>query len=555
MTGRVSAPATGLVLAISAWSLSPLLIFESRGLADAPILALYAVALGSGLTWLALLFTGRLKLGSIARMEKRGPWLAEAFLVGLGAFVAYPLFYFSAIQSGPPVAVNLVNYLWPVVAVVTVSIWRPAGRSLETALAAGFGFAGAGLAIAAGVGVGSVSSHVAVYPFVLAGLGALTYGVTSGAISIRHPTDRADSLSLFTVALLLGGAVACLIIAGLSLVRPDLVAIHLSGHHLWALLAYSILLPVAHLSWMTAVREPKVPAFSAAFLVPVVSTGILTLVLTGVAKPEVLSALVLVLCGITFASAREKGVPVGYAVSLAFLASVQISQVLAGRVSGQVDNQIYTLSELIAAIVAVFAGVVLSNAIQRDTALQSSCSRFYGRAWSLIQAQPVASVLPELNRLDALVLHGNRPPAPERTASGERGDDRFATEWVDVEVAVGNGVSDYEWLVLMVGGSGLLVALHAYAVDSVSVVTVLLRAFAVALIVGVLFAIRDYDHHRPRRLCKLLTAFRGRYGIPIEPGSPLSVGVEYWTEDAPYAVRVGLAALVVVAIGAVTLNA
>jgi|GEM_PF-4406460 len=554
MLRRVPNPSIGLGLAIGAWSLSPLLIYESRGLADAPILALYAVVLGSALAWATLLSSGRLRFREVLASEGRGIWLAEATLVGLAAFVAYPLFYFSAIQSGPPAAVNLVNYLWPVVAVIVVSVWRASSRSLEIALAAGFGFAGAGLAIAAGIDVRPISGATDIGPFILAALGALTYGTTSGAISIRHPTSRVDSLSLFTVALLLGGVVALAILAGLALTHPQLVVLHLSGNRLWALLAYAILLPVAHLSWMTAVRDPRIPAFSAAFLVPVVSTGILTLVVTGVAKPEVLSALVLVLCGITFASAREKGVPVGYAVTLAFLASVQISQVLAGRVSGEIDVETDVISQLIATIVAVFAGFVLSNAIQRNGALQMACRNLYARAWVLLETEPVAEVQAELDRLDALVIQADQEAVPTADHGNRALTNRFATEWADVELAVSNRVSDYEWLVLLVGGGGLLVALHAYALDSVSAITVLLRAFGVALVVGVLFAIRDYDHHRPQRLCQLLAAFRARYGISIESGSPLSVGVTYWTENAPRSVRLGLAGLIVVALGAIALN-
>jgi hypothetical protein len=49
--------------------------------------------------------------------------------------------------------------------------------------------------------------------------------------------------------------------------------------------------------------------------------------------------------------------------------------------------------------------------------------------------------------------------------------------------------------------------------------------------------------------------FRQRYEIPIGPGSPLAVGVSHWTDEAPYAVRVGLWALIVVAVGAISLNA
>jgi drug/metabolite transporter (DMT)-like permease len=543
---KLSPAALGLLLAIAAWSLSPLLIYESRGIADPPILAMYAVALGSAIAWLVLWLSGRLTMAKILGGEQPERRLGEAVLVGLAAFVIYPLLYFSAIQGGPPAAVNLVNYLWPVVAVVVVSVWRPQSRSLETALAAGFGFAGAGLAIASGVGVHSASDQVEVYPFLLATLGALTYGGVSAAIRLRHPSGNPESFSIFVVALLVGGIVALLILGTIAIVDSGLVIPHLTGQHPWALLAYALLLPLAHISWMSAVRDPKMPTFSAAFLIPVISTGILTLVVTGVAKPEVLSALVLVLCGITFSSARERGLPVGYAVALAFLASIQVSQVLAGVVSKQLNNEIFSISELMAAIVAVFAGFVLSNAIQRDGALQEACARFYARAADLAGSTSVSALQTELDRMDDLVINDR--------GSAAGGDHRLIDQWAAVELAAGNGVSAYEWLVLLGGAGGLLIALHCYAIDTTSGPVLVLRAFAVALIVGILFAIRDYDRHRPRRLCGLLASFRRRYEIPIETGSPLAAGVSYWTDEAPYAVKIGLAALIVVAMGAISLN-
>jgi drug/metabolite transporter (DMT)-like permease len=547
MRWKLTPPATGLLLAIGAWSLSPLLIYESRGIAEAPILALYAVTIGSAIAWLLLGASGKLKLRRVREVPRPERWLGEAMLVGLAAFVVYPLLYFTAIQGGPPAAVNLVNYLWPVVAVIIVSIWRPSSRSLEVALAAGFGFAGAGLAIAAGVGVHGASDHVEVYPFLLAALAALTYGGASSAISIRHPITRSDSLTFFVTTLMLGGAVATMILAFLALFRSDLVVLHLSGHHAWALLAYSLLLPLAHISWMSALRDPKIPTFSSAFLIPVISTGILTLVVTGAGKPQVLSALVLVLCGITFSTARERGLPVGFAVALAFLASIQVSQVLADVVSKQLNNEIFSISELTAAIVAVFAGFVLSNAIQRDGALQESCARFYAGVAGLGGSLGPPSLQSELDRLDDLVINGRDVSANV--------DPRLRDQWAEVDLAMGNRVSDYEWLVLLGGAGGLLIALHVYAIDSTAETIIALRAFAVSLIVGILFAIRDYDRHRPRRLCRLLRIFRRRYDIGVEPGSPLAIGSSYWTEEAPLAVRIGLGALIVVAVGAISLNA
>lgn len=150
---------------------------------------LYPVALDAAVAAVSLLTSGRLRLPPASG---RARWMAEASAVGLAACIACPLLYFSAIQSGPPAAVNLVNYLWPVVAVIAVSIWRPADRSLETALAAGFGFAGVGLAIAAGLGVSSPNPGGDALPFVRAGSGrsptASPRGRSAPAIRPAAPT-------------------------------------------------------------------------------------------------------------------------------------------------------------------------------------------------------------------------------------------------------------------------------------------------------------------------------------------------------------------------------
>lgn len=542
-----------LATAVAVWSLSPLLIYEARGLAKPPILALYAVAIGSLLALLIVSRSATFSPRALGRAARQGGWAAEAGLIGMAAFVAYPLLYFSAIQNAPPVAVNLVNYLWPVVAVIVVSIARPASRSLEVGLAAGFGFAGAGLAIAAGAGADVIPSDTELYPFLLAGLGAITYGGASGLVRLLHPRDRElEGAQVMVLALLFAGVVASVLLVALAIANSGLVTLDLSDHRPWTLLVYAALYPVAHLSWMAAVRDRRVPAFSSAFLVPVASTAILTLVLTGQASTEILSALVLVMCGITFANAPERGVPVGYAVGLALLASIQISQVLAGRIGGEVNTQTFSIAELIAAIIAVFAGFVLSNAIQRNAALQRACNRFYAHAAFLARECSTERVTAHLDVLDCTVIHGATAARP--VPPGALDNAEFAPQWAEVEVARGNRVSGYEWLVLFVGGGSLVIALHAYAVNSTAAFTVILRALGVALIVGILFAVRDYDRHRPERLCELLSSIRVRYGFPIEVGSPLANGVESWASAAPRSLRFSLATLVLVAVGAIVLN-
>jgi drug/metabolite transporter (DMT)-like permease len=535
---------------VGAWSLSPLLIYESRGIAGAPILALYAVTIGSLVALVGVIVFARAPVRSVGELPNRRQWLGEAALLGLAAFVVYPLLYFSAIQHGPPATVNLVNYLWPVVGVIGVAAVRPADRSLELGLAAAFGFAGAGLAI--GTRSELAPDQAELYPFALAALAALVYGGVSAAINLRHPVQRDDSSRLFIAALLFGGAVSLLLIGTLGVVQPDLIVFDPTGHRIGALAAYSVLLPVAHISWMLAVRDRRVPAFSTAFLVPVFSTVVLGLVLTGVARPEVLSALVLVLCGILFANVRERGVPVGYAVGLAFLSSVQVSQVLPELTTLEVGQGVGTLSELIAAITAIFAGFVLSNAIQRNGALHVACSRFYARAAALAKTERMDPVLAELDMLDATVIYGVAEPSPATKEGELKLDGEFASEWAEVDVAASNCVSNYEWLVLLIGGGSLILALHAFSATSSSAPVITLRALAVALVVGILFAVRDYDRHRPQRLCELLTSFRLRYGFPVGP--PLAAGTRYWSGKSSLVIRFGLVLLVLVAILAIVLN-
>jgi hypothetical protein len=108
---------------------------------------------------------------------------------------------------------------------------------------------------------------------------------------------------------------------------------------------------------------------------------------------------------------------------------------------------------------------------------------------------------------------------------------------------------------LTLGTVGLTAADQLYAVDSRSPATILIRAFTIALMVGVVFTIRDYDRHRPIRLAGVLTALRNGFVLPIDEHSPLSKvsrasasqGLGVWE-------IMGLVLLVASALVAITLN-
>jgi len=241
------------------------------------------------------------------------------------------------------------------------------------------------------------------------------------------------------------------------------------------------------------------------------------------------------------------------------LASVQVSLALVGRIHGVVDSQTALLAQLLVALLAIFAGFVLTNAIRRYNTLQLCCAAFYGKVVGADDGRLSEDArLAALDCLDELVLTSGDPlrvasadaeamasvsfatplpdalretPALRRVVGAWRSHEvppislearkLFPEEWAKVDVALAGRVSLYEWLVLLLGGSGLILASQFYAINSHSAVTIIIRAFTVAVTAGVVFAIRDYDKHRPVHIARTLAALRSGFNIEISRESPL----------------------------------
>jgi drug/metabolite transporter (DMT)-like permease len=128
-------------------------------------------ALGAVILWASLaalgsllsdippfLLTGiGLLIGSLISMPVSGFQMRKlivkprVLLLGVYGLFGYHAALFAALQNAPPVQVNLVNYLWPLLIVVLAPLFFPAARlTLRKSLAALAGFVGAGLAILSG---------------------------------------------------------------------------------------------------------------------------------------------------------------------------------------------------------------------------------------------------------------------------------------------------------------------------------------------------------------------------------------------------------------------
>lgn len=130
------------------------------------LMALGAIALWASLASLGValahlppfLLTGlALLIGSIPAWPRWREWRVRpgAFLLGLYALFGFHFLLFIALRIAPPLEVNLVNYLWPLLIVVMAPLWLP-GVKLRPVhwLAALLGFAGAVLAMLGGRSVG-----------------------------------------------------------------------------------------------------------------------------------------------------------------------------------------------------------------------------------------------------------------------------------------------------------------------------------------------------------------------------------------------------------------
>ena len=98
-----------------------------------------------------LLTGASLLLGALVSVPQwrhwRLPW--RTFLIGSGALFSYHLLLFSALRLAPPVAANLLNYLWPLLIVLLSPLFdRQLRLTARIVVAALLGFAGAVTVIA-----------------------------------------------------------------------------------------------------------------------------------------------------------------------------------------------------------------------------------------------------------------------------------------------------------------------------------------------------------------------------------------------------------------------
>lgn len=217
--------------------------------ASANLLALATIALWASLAALGtalahvppLLLTGlALLAGSLialplARFDlRRLAVTPQALALGVYGLFGYHFLVFSALQLAPPVAANLVNYLWPLGIVLLAPLLLPGVRLTATHLLAALaGFGGAAVAILGREAGGGDVARNAPLGFACAAGAALiwsSYSVLSKRLaSTRHafPTAAIGTFGVASAALSL--ACHALLEPAASLSSRDLLLIALLG--------------------------------------------------------------------------------------------------------------------------------------------------------------------------------------------------------------------------------------------------------------------------------------------------------------------------------------
>lgn len=277
-------------LAILIWSTLALLTTLARAIPPFQLVA-------SAFTIAFLLALGRwLATGTAVRAHFRLPW--PVWVAGVAGLFGNHFCYFMALRLAPPAEANLVNYLWPLLIVVLSGLLLKNERLTLRHLAGGLaGFAGCAVVIGGSGELGFSREHAAGYAFALgAALSWAGYSLASRRFA-HVPTDAVGAFCAATAVL----AWACHF-ALEATHRPRISELLVIG----ALGVGPI--GSAFFAWDHGVKKGDIGLLStAAYAIPLMSTGLL--IGSGFAEPtpRLALALVLIVGGAVLAASGRRG--------------------------------------------------------------------------------------------------------------------------------------------------------------------------------------------------------------------------------------------------------
>jgi len=417
-----------LVAAIVLWSTSPTVVVGFRNAMSPDLAAAFVVVSACLLSLVACAILRREAFTELRDIRPdRG--LAIAVLLSILAYVLYPLLYFTGLHLGSPVEANVVNYTWPVIAVLVAITLKSTVVSAERLGGMAAAFAGAVVAIISLRGVVANTATLwtrdsPLIPYLMAFGGALCYGLYTALVDVvvirRSNGEKISNGSLFLLLLCIASGLHILI-GVVHIVGGPAPHFALTTSRVLYLSLYAAAnLALAHFLWLSAVRALHLTTSTVAvFLTPVFGTILLSFSQGVQLSTGVLVGLALILTGI-YLSRRSKTavsplVATFLAVVLATAASIYYRAAL---IADEKTLQHFHLLEVVATVFAILSGFLLARAIQ--------------------QADQVKKLLLDVQLRLRELVHGRAIDTPQYIAA-ENYKCRLLDEFCETSLAAHNG--------------------------------------------------------------------------------------------------------------------
>jgi drug/metabolite transporter (DMT)-like permease len=298
-----------LIITIILWSLSSVIVVNFRG-AFPPFFSASITVIFAFIIYSAYLrvynFQAILDLKLIPRK-----YFLKLFTVGVLGLFLYPIFYFLGLHSSKPLEANVLNYTWPLIAIITGFVIKTESFGIKKLLGVVLSFIGALFAtlnfnyISDYTKIEISSSYILTY--VIAFVGALIYGTYSAFLKVLK-VELIDGRYLSTISkfylFLLIALVLHLIFLLLNLPNlGNIININLTTNSLLFLGSYIVFnFCIAHFLWLYSMEKLKLPLMTvAAFMIPILSTLLLSFFTNKALNTEVGYGIVLIVTGLILA--------------------------------------------------------------------------------------------------------------------------------------------------------------------------------------------------------------------------------------------------------------
>jgi len=577
--------------AITFWAASPFLVIRFSGLFSPWLCAALATVIATFLAFcLALSVKSYRKYVFEIRRASLLDWFSVSILSCLGFFF-YPWLFFSGLQSSGerPVIAYIINYLWPLIGFFAGAFLNKERVTIESFIGLTFGFLGCLFAISAGIDPKTSLSgnftldHITAYGY--AGLGAIFYGIFSAG---QKWAKRKLTISYVARFLMMLPVAALLYVIG-TLYFYSASDVRLANLHdgRWLFLfSYALVFLLGHFFWVVALNSFKGGGeeYVAVFLTPALGTLALVIFpLHSQAQAEhipILAGVSCVLIGVIFVSYHDRLIEPLTATVLAIYFSLALSLYIQYLTKGtsfiSLDETALriNINQLILAIFAIFSGFTLNSAIQRNNTIKLNFVEFMSLLGQLRERfegnSSVCGACDEIRRkaIEEFFSNIDVPsnsqkclPSKLRGFEAHITDPQQSIELMDasskldslcsaIRYLLDSKISTYEWFILWALSLSMMIItlsipiskpieslLNSQSIVSEPWVFWVLRVGLVAALTLTLFAIRDFDHGRPRKLRSfLIRAQRESYSgqnsrLPYVPMYALKVSDEAVGED------------------------